>query len=162
MLGNEAPLCTGNLLDQREHHYAKKADGSYDNSRLKTKTGSCHLTRYTQAEAVGCLDALYDHLTENSPIKPYLNLLSNSRKRVHIAFVGDSRIRQQFHNFLKVVRSMRYIGKKMLLHNFENFLPHCCTYNQISWFLTTIWYFIQIHLLFTEIWKLSATYWDYE
>ncbi|XP_046457567.1 N-acetylneuraminate 9-O-acetyltransferase-like [Daphnia pulex] len=103
VLGNEAPLCTGNLLDKREHHYAKKADGSYDNSRLITKTGSCHLTRYTQAEAVGCLDALYDHLTEKSSNKPNLNLLNNSRKRLHIAFVGDSRIRQQFHNFLKLI-----------------------------------------------------------
>ncbi|EFX78295.1 hypothetical protein DAPPUDRAFT_320629 [Daphnia pulex] len=102
VLDNEAPLCTGNLLDKRQHHYAKKADGSYDNSRLVTKTGSCHLMRYTQAEAVGCFDELYDHLlTEKSLNKPNLNLIS--RKRLHIAFVGDSRIRQQFYNFLKLI-----------------------------------------------------------
>ncbi|EFX65920.1 hypothetical protein DAPPUDRAFT_116835 [Daphnia pulex] len=72
--GKELPLCLGNLLDNREHHYAKDSDGSYDNSRMISKLGSCQLTRYTFERVVACFNAL-----------------------------SDSRMRQQFINFLKII-----------------------------------------------------------
>ena len=86
--GKESPLCSGNLLDKREFHYAKNAGGSYDNSRMIYKFGSCQLLHYNFENVVGCIDAL--------------NERHKSAKNLHFAFIGDSRIRQQFFNFLKV------------------------------------------------------------
>jgi hypothetical protein len=89
------PQCSGNLLDRREHHYAREAGGSYDNSRMISKLGSCQLLHYTFEKVVGCLDTLYElHYSARHS--------SSSKKKLHFAFIGDSRIRQQFFNFLKV------------------------------------------------------------
>jgi len=97
------PLCSGNLLDNREHHFAEGADGSYDNSRMISKLGSCQPTRYAFEQVVGCLDSLYE--------RRYLaqNLIERPQKNLHFAFIGDSRIRQQFFNFLKVGICNTYI-----------------------------------------------------
>ncbi len=91
-------LCKGNLLDKREHHYAKEADGSYDNSRLISKSGSSQLMRYTFEQVVDCFDS--HHFTRNS--SKNLDLVNRPKKNLHFAFIGDSRIRQQFLNFLEV------------------------------------------------------------
>ena len=94
--GKESPLCLdGNLLNKREYRYVKEARGSYDNSRLISGMGLCQLLHYTSKQAVSCFDALYSSLNLN-PIN------SRSNKNLHFAFVGDSRIRQQFFNWLKV------------------------------------------------------------
>jgi hypothetical protein len=88
---NESPLCSsGNLLDKRQIRYAKEAGGS------------CKLLHYTFERAVGCFDALYErHYSDwNSP--HILNHINGSDSKLHFAFIGDSRIRQQFFNFLKV------------------------------------------------------------
>lgn len=53
-----------------------------------SKTGPCRLLRYTVERAVACLDAI----REGSPHQNFL----------HLVFIGDSRIRQQFFNFLVV------------------------------------------------------------
>jgi hypothetical protein len=86
---NELPLCVGNLLDQQEYNYVEFARGSYDDSssRLISKTGSCKLLHYSAENAVACLDALKKGSTKNT---------------LHFAFMGDSRIRQQFYNFVRV------------------------------------------------------------
>jgi hypothetical protein len=101
--GKEFPLCSGNLLDNREHHYAKEADGSYDNSRMISKLGSCQLTRYTFEQVVTCFNALCErhHLSWNNSSNN-LNVVDRLHKNLHFAFIGDSRMRQQFLNFLKV------------------------------------------------------------
>jgi hypothetical protein len=44
---SEVPVCTGNVLDERESRYAKETKGSYDTYRLLSKTGSCRLLHYT-------------------------------------------------------------------------------------------------------------------
>ncbi|XP_046639465.1 uncharacterized protein LOC124320652 [Daphnia pulicaria] len=109
-MGKESPapvMCSGNLLDQRDHHYAKEADGSYDNSRMISKLGSCHLMRYTFNQVVGCFN---DVLNENNE-RYYLdrnpsnnlNFIKRPNKNLHFAFIGDSRIRQQFFNLLKLI-----------------------------------------------------------
>ena len=95
-------LCSGNLLDKRGYHYAKEAGGSYDNSRMISSIGLCHLLDYSFERAVGCIDALYVRYnsTWNSP--HILNHVNGPDRKLHFAFIGDSRIRQQFFNFLKV------------------------------------------------------------
>lgn len=104
--GKESPLCSGNLLDNREHHFAKQADGSYDtNSRMISKLGSCRLTRYTFKQVVGCIDALYErHYSAARNSSNIQNLFKRPQKNLHFAFIGDSRIRQQFFNFIKVIQ----------------------------------------------------------
>jgi hypothetical protein len=101
--GEELPLCTGNLLDKREHHYAKEANGSYDNSRMISKLGSCQLIRYTFEQVVGCFDALYErHYLFAENFSNNVTLINRPNRTLHFAFIGDSRMRQQFLNFLKV------------------------------------------------------------
>lgn len=93
--GKQSPLCLGgNLLNKREYRYVKEARGSYDNSRLISGMGLCQLLDYTSKQAVSCFDALYSSLN--------LNPINSSKKNLHFAFIGDSRIRQQFFNLLKV------------------------------------------------------------
>ena len=94
--GKESPLCLGgNLLNKREYRYVKEARGSYDNSRLISGMGLCQLLDYTSKQAVSCFDALYSSLNLNP-------IINSSSKNLHFAFIGDSRIRQQFLNLLKV------------------------------------------------------------
>jgi hypothetical protein len=101
--GEELPLCTGNLLDKREHRYAKEADGSYDNSRLVSKSGSCRLIRYTFDQVVSCFDALYErHYSARRFPHNLISIDRRTQENLHFVFIGDSRIRQQFINFLKV------------------------------------------------------------
>jgi hypothetical protein len=101
--GEELPLCTGNLLDKREHRYAKEADGSYDNSRLISKSGSCRLMRYTFDQVVDCFDALYErHYSARKFPNNLISIDRRTQENLHFVFIGDSRIRQQFINFLKV------------------------------------------------------------
>ena len=47
----------------------------------------CKLRTYDAADAVDCMDRLAAHF---------------GRRRMHFAFVGDSRMRQQFHSFVMV------------------------------------------------------------
>jgi hypothetical protein len=96
------PPCKGNLLDNREHHYANEADGSYDSIRMISKSGSCQLIRYALEQAVGCFDEFYErnYLAENSFNN--LNLINIPNKTLHFVLIGDYRMRQQFVNFLKV------------------------------------------------------------
>jgi hypothetical protein len=69
--------------------------------------------RFTFEQAVGCFDAIHERLflAPNASGNNNLNLSSMSinrlNKNLHFAFIGDSRMRQQFLNFLKVL--MRHI-----------------------------------------------------
>ena len=98
---SEVPVCTGNLLDQRESRYAKETKGSLrDINRLLSKTGSCRLLHYTADKIVSCLDTL--HLKGN-PSSANHSSDSPDDSKLHFVFMGDSRIRQQFYNFIRVI-----------------------------------------------------------
>ena len=100
--GKESQACLGNLLDKREYHYAKETGGSYDNSRMISKLGSCHLLDYNFERTVDCIDTIYVRHNSDWDSSNILNPNNDSNKNLHFAFIGDSRIRQQFFNFLKV------------------------------------------------------------
>ena len=53
---------------------------------------NCRFHRYNKADSVRCFDYLLTPETS----------LSASKRNLHFAFIGDSRIRQHFINFLKV------------------------------------------------------------
>lgn len=109
---SESPICTGNLLSGREYNYAKWARGSYDN-RLESTTGSCRLLYYTTERIVSCLDSFRDHKHFDLPHQYLKNISKTQQNNLHFAFIGDSRIRQQFLNFVKVSRSKISYKKKL-------------------------------------------------
>ncbi|KAK4010374.1 hypothetical protein OUZ56_019520 [Daphnia magna] len=91
-------ICIGNLLDQREFYYEKEKNGFLDSSRLISKTGPCWLRRYTVEHAVTCFDRL-----DSNRDKLETNPVLNRRKQLRFVFMGDSRIRQQFLNFIRLI-----------------------------------------------------------
>jgi hypothetical protein len=91
----------GNLLDKKRYYYVQKAKGSYyDSSRLMTQSGSCRLLNYTTERLVACLDTLRNRQPFDGPL--------------HLLFMGDSRIRQHFLNFVRVNNTIRLGGKLLL------------------------------------------------
>jgi hypothetical protein len=122
------PICVGNLLDRRtfsSNISRIKSSHSNDNediiSRLMTSLRNpdgnrCRLMSYTSGRPiVSCLDALFHHHHHEWLAR---NHSSNSRSNKFLAaryddeaaeselifvFIGDSRIRQQFINFVKVL-----------------------------------------------------------
>ncbi|EFX78655.1 hypothetical protein DAPPUDRAFT_105129 [Daphnia pulex] len=88
----------GNLLDKKRYHYVQEAKGSYyDSSRLMTQSGSCQLLNYKTECLVECLDTLRNRHPFDGPL--------------HLLFMGDSRIRQQFLNFDRVKGESSQMGK---------------------------------------------------
>ncbi|KZS01750.1 Uncharacterized protein APZ42_001491 [Daphnia magna] len=88
-------ICEGNLLDQTELNCEKKTNGFFHRSRSETRP--CRLRQYTVEDAVTCLDDLVSNQdrfpqTGTKPIP----------RRHRFVFIGDSRIRQQYLNFIKV------------------------------------------------------------
>jgi hypothetical protein len=63
---------------------------------------SCRLLHYTTERIVACLDDLHDHLDLTNQNMPNITA---PHKSLHFVFMGDSRIRQQFFNFVKVSQS---------------------------------------------------------
>jgi hypothetical protein len=97
-------ICDGNLLDRQDYHYEKWATMSYNSSNLiskKQKCRSCYLLQYTTERAVNCFDVFYQEKAIRNK-----KVLANESKmpRLHFVFMGDSRIRQQYYNFLKVIQ----------------------------------------------------------
>ncbi|KAI9559232.1 hypothetical protein GHT06_016021 [Daphnia sinensis] len=86
---NLLPVCKGNLLDQRKYHYKEEGHGSFDSSQLISTNGPCRLLTYTVERAVTCFDAIRKNRSE--------------KQLLHLVFIGDSRIRQQFFNFLRLI-----------------------------------------------------------
>ena len=140
--GSELPICVGNLLDQQEFNYAKEARGfCYNNSRLISKTGSCRLVNYTAERIVGCLDTLYhrdDYFATilNSNITEHVN---SRCKELYFAFMGDSRMRQQFLNFIRVCWWLLPAIYHFIIHNF--------IYKLFRWFQTMIQNHNQVRFL---------------
>lgn len=107
------PICVGNLLDRREFNLNSHSSSCCDNndddivSQLMTSFRNpdgefCRLMSYTSGRPiVACLDALFHHHHHHEWL-----LAKNDKATVEseliFIFIGDSRIRQQFINFVKV------------------------------------------------------------
>jgi len=101
------PLCTTNIFDkQRTNLDPLQTDHLIVNQQKKTG-GYCRMNYYTHADAVACLDTLKNNLKtdndeERSNETQIFSTSSEIRKKFHISFVGDSRIRQMYKNMVKV------------------------------------------------------------
>ena len=83
----EWPLCETDeeilVLERNQEQHDSNFIVDFNNWNNK----KCKLRHFTSREIVSCLDNLHPNST---------------RPWIHIAYIGDSRIRQQFHNLLKV------------------------------------------------------------
>jgi hypothetical protein len=98
------PVCRNNLLDKSNRHY-EKLDGTFSNSfeiiSLTPYRQKCRLLNYTIRKVVTCFDYLYqEHTSMNSLHQT--NNTSEDPLVLNFVFIGDSRIRQQYYNFLQV------------------------------------------------------------
>jgi hypothetical protein len=97
----QPPLCVGNLLNGRAYDGVGEGDVISRLSLLKSCDDGkiCRLMRYTAHPIATCLDALFHqqvataNISSSSPLMP---------DELLFFFMGDSRIRQQFFNFVKV------------------------------------------------------------
>ncbi len=99
-------FCVENILDQRlflsnEKHLPAKRSG--DDRKLTTimPEVQCKLLDYSAEHVTSCLDILQSKISLNKN-----NVAATTEKNqtmLHFVFIGDSRIRQQFLNFLKVI-----------------------------------------------------------
>ncbi len=134
-IDDKLPFCTGNLLDQRQFRY--ETEGSYG-SNLMTRSsgdGSCQLVDYTAERIVACLDSLHHRQPSNT--------------KLHFLFMGDSRMRQQFLNFVRVYPFMNFGITYFLI-----------TMNR--WFLITIqgWSLVTLPSGSKKTWKWRVKYLD--
>ena len=61
-----------------------------------TREAHCKLRTYGKSETLDCLDNLVNRVKKGSP-------LPGDNGDVHFAFIGDSKIRQLFYDFIKVI-----------------------------------------------------------
>lgn len=86
------PLCTEGILDKRSFNYGRLGFWAM------VPKDRCLLHLYTRSETFRCLDDIFPDLTNGS---------IRQGKRIHLAFVGDSRIRQIFFYLQKVYNIQR-------------------------------------------------------
>lgn len=108
MLKNESHLCVSNLLDKNSYHFEQWATRSINISQLLSKSkfpNSCTLVQYSIERVVECFDLLYQNAVDRKqPKHVKKNETKTDMLRVlHFVFIGDSRVRQQFFYFLKVI-----------------------------------------------------------
>ncbi|KAI9562941.1 hypothetical protein GHT06_010397 [Daphnia sinensis] len=99
------PICNGNLLNHKEFHYEKEANGFFDTRRLMSTAGACRLRQYVAGDAVTCFDGISSdrkRLPQKNMLAPSM-LIDNRHEELHFVFMGDSRIRQQFFNFIQLI-----------------------------------------------------------
>ncbi len=89
------PICVDDLLDKQGYNFANWAR-KHSNMEIlpiskKIYGSSCRLLNYTNKHAVNCIDVLHQKIVPKT----------KRSSRLHLVFMGDSRIRQQFYNFLK-------------------------------------------------------------
>jgi len=82
-----------------------KVNFDYNNSNygwtmISTKSRECRLHPYTTDNVVTCIDSIHSVRQ------------SSSDSLLHFVFVGDSRARQQFYNFIKVLLEPFIFEKK--------------------------------------------------
>lgn len=101
------PVCVNTLLDKRDYFYEKWVKTFNSGSLLISTTQqqpSCRLLNYTKDIAVKCFDLLSEEQNNQVHVK-VINYFATDFTNFHLIFIGDSRIRQQFFNFLKVMLS---------------------------------------------------------
>lgn len=133
------PLCVENLLDRRHYNFTELGLRSInsdttrhempqlgDLGTVQRSNSYCRLLNYTTKQMVACIDNLNQ---ENVllPVVRQANLPKNYTKNVkdniqmqHVVFLGDSRIRQQFFNFLRVSRN-RFLNDKIYVYCIKTF-----------------------------------------
>jgi hypothetical protein len=103
---NELPICSHNLLNDKNYHFEQWARRPFNNSMqflYKTKLPkSCKLIQYSVDHVVACFDVLYSQQTSRNHNSSTNKC--NGSSGLHFVFIGDSRIRQQFFYFLKVLK----------------------------------------------------------
>ncbi|XP_059351300.1 uncharacterized protein LOC130703048 isoform X2 [Daphnia carinata] len=99
------PLCVDNLLEQQEWNYSKweKFFSNTPPSCSKIyRQSACKLLQYNAEHTVLCLDAINNqHCYRDYCRIKKKNTYRSVSNELHFVFMGDSRIRQQFFNFLK-------------------------------------------------------------
>ncbi len=113
-------LCTGNLFNQWQYRHTPEKNRSHIHSGrlMTTNSGSCRLLNYTTERIVTCLDALHD---QQQPLDAPL----------HLIFMGDSIIRQQYLNFVRVCN---YVFGKMCILSLTR-----KSFNSSNSFLLSFW-----------------------
>ncbi len=97
---NKLPVCINQRVKLQFYHYEKVARGYHKNMHSKTELESCSLFQYTAKPVVSCLDQIYDDYKKKDIF--YTTNGTRNTNELHFAFIGDSRIRQQYFNFIKV------------------------------------------------------------
>lgn len=111
---NHLPLCVDNLLEQQKCDYPKLGK-CFSDIRLSSskiyQQNSCKLLQYNSKHVVLCLDAINNEKCYRNDCKiKKQKTYRNFSNKLHFVFMGDSRIRQQFFNFLKVrVHNFSYL-----------------------------------------------------
>ncbi|XP_046452669.1 N-acetylneuraminate 9-O-acetyltransferase-like isoform X1 [Daphnia pulex] len=94
---NFFPICVDDLLVKQYYHFEKWARRIFNTDRVliskKRKGSSCRLLHYTVKRAVTCIDVLHQESVTKT----------RRLSKLSFVFMGDSRIRQQFYNFLKLI-----------------------------------------------------------
>lgn len=108
LLANRIPMCIENLLNAQKYDFAKWATDFQFGNLLFSFDGSssCRLLNYTAELSVKCIDILVNRKEKQKTGADEPDNRNNSetggKTMLHFAFIGDSRIRQQFFSFLKV------------------------------------------------------------
>lgn len=94
--GRWLPLCTKDILDKRKYYTEIDNQDRYT-MPLNHKDG-CRLHFYNKSDIVTCVEAL----TNITPTTVWRNSSNDTSQQIklHVAFVGDSRIRHMFGNFI--------------------------------------------------------------
>lgn len=127
----QLPVCTENILDDHEYDFKKWNKMPYNNLKLISKgpyQRSCHLVNYTLDRAVRCLDILYQELVTQNGLH-FANHTSKAEE-LHFVFVGDSRIRQQFYNFLQLIPDYDRQTQPMHIKKNEQLFNH----GDVDWY----------------------------
>ena len=96
-------VCVNELLSDQDYFFSKLARKSSNDKLLESKTDpqyDCVLLPYKKKEVVTCLDSLYQEYIAKHSSK--ITTQNGKETKLNFVFMGDSRMRQQFLNFLRV------------------------------------------------------------
>ncbi len=104
---NDLKFCFGKLRDQIEYHYNRKTGTFHNSLWLRFDRKPYRLLQYTTKNVVGCLDILNLRYSFTQNVHHIVEQVRSHNTNLYFEFLGDSRIRQQFLNFIRV----SYINK---------------------------------------------------
>ncbi len=99
------PLCTEGILDKRiVNQNPMSPDEIHLPLSSTSDVNSCRLHHYSQSDVVQCVEALRTSKNMTGNRTSTINIRSNNK--LHVAFIGDSRIRHMYHAlFLSVTKN---------------------------------------------------------